>query len=328
MMARRQYTIVDVCLICLCVAVCETKRSYVFKMPGSYCNFKRREIDGALIRSSSNPLYTNNACTLKFKADSHRFWINFESWLVTDCNLKLKLYYTQSYTSLMSSTYYNTPDVVFDCHSNPGSYISPGRYLTMRLEKRTNTGYSFKIVLTSFKEKSNWSCPKSHCGNDMMCVDRDVWCDGVRNCPNGTDETNCNLYTARRRNSGGMLLGGILMLVGMVIVALVLLVWCRRRRATRGQVLDPPPGGYTMQQHTLYQQQPMTTAMPGVDRTMPPPQPPMFPMPAPMPTQTMGGPPMYPPAGMPPQVNAPYPPQGPPPPYESITQGPVAPPYS
>ena len=31
MMARRRYTIVDVCLICLCVAVCETKRSYVCK---------------------------------------------------------------------------------------------------------------------------------------------------------------------------------------------------------------------------------------------------------------------------------------------------------
>ena len=80
-------------------------------MPGTYCNSKRREIDGALIRSSSNPLYTNSACALKFKADSHKFWINFESWQVTDCDLKLKLFFTQSYNSLMSSAYYNDPDV-------------------------------------------------------------------------------------------------------------------------------------------------------------------------------------------------------------------------
>ena len=56
-----------------------------------------------------------------------------------------------------------------------------------------------------------------------------------------------------------------------------------------------------------------TTMMPGVDRTMPAPQPPMFPTPAPLPPQPMTGPPLYPPAGMPPQMTAPYPPQGPPP---------------
>ena len=77
-------------------------------MPGRYCGKNAREIDGAAIYSSSDMLYANSACVLRFLSDdsmftSKRIMINFESFNITDCTATMKIFY--------DSDTYGHPDV-------------------------------------------------------------------------------------------------------------------------------------------------------------------------------------------------------------------------
>ena len=70
--------------------------------PGTYCGTRTREIDGALLLSSSNALYANNACVIKFVTDDDalfnrkKFMIIFRTFQITDCSVKLSVYYDRS----------------------------------------------------------------------------------------------------------------------------------------------------------------------------------------------------------------------------------------
>lgn len=285
-------------------------------MPGTWCNSNtRREVDAVQLVSSSNSLYANSACVMKFKADgaglfnTAQFFIYFESFSITDCSVTLKMYYSSSSTGV--------PDVTLGCNDKPRIYHSTSRYVTLRLDKQAITGYHFVLTMTATKTSCGYRDFRCFDNTTRInyCFDDDVICDGARNCPDHSDErTNCyggGGYggTYRRRRMGtGSVVGSVFSFLFFIGIISLCVFMVRRRRLMRAQATatqmtvirtteqDHPNLNFNQPPYPNYPQ--TGPAPPGYQTVAPPPGAPVYPQ--------------YPPQqGPPPQGYAAYPPPGP-----------------
>ncbi|ELT96878.1 hypothetical protein CAPTEDRAFT_203245 [Capitella teleta] len=246
-------------LLCFLFPLIYAKRSSRYAFPGSYCGGRTRELDGAILLSSRDRKYARSACVLKFVTDDdsifnrERFMIIFHAFRITDCSVKLSIYYDRSSFGL--------PDAEFDCHTRqpPKVLYTPSKRLTLRLDKDTTEGYDFNIAITKFEEGSDY-CSGFRCPNGSHCIDDDLRCDDVRNCLGGSDELGCRSHHHRSLIGAGL---GSIMGISMssllccVIASVLALLCCRKRRRSQQErammvthtakpidVRAPPPPHY------------------------------------------------------------------------------------
>lgn len=93
---------------------------------------------------------------------------------------------------------------------------------------------SFNVVIAAYVNKTSESeCPESwrRCNNGA-CLEPLVWCDGIDNCGDGSDETAANCAPSTVLSIPGIVI--IAVLVALVIIAIGVVVFvCKRRRAYR-----------------------------------------------------------------------------------------------
>jgi len=214
------------------------RKSNQYMMPSEECHSDRiKEIEGALLQSQYHSLYTGEgSCVMQFEADgsASNFFIQFEEWSVSDCDLSFKIFNGDQHTS---------PAKTLTCSdSNPEPFISSGKDVAVRLHKLRNSGYHFKIVITAFTNKL--PCHGLTCTADDKCIAEGLRCDRVRNCLHGTDEIDChykvNTVGPTVIVGTGLVVTIVLLLVCVTSSTILTVVICRRRRRHTGSVIYRP----------------------------------------------------------------------------------------
>lgn len=228
-------------------------------IPSSYCDIFPVEVDAVHIYNIADEL--RRTCSVTLKADLERFMIGF-NYIQLACGQYIKLYY--------DSNSRGRPDKVFDCRTRGSDYLfTPGRYLTVSFEKPLGRqNYNFSIIATSYEPGFFCESDQMYCQYEgrEMCIDSDVRCDGVKNCPDAKDENLCSKPPCfgscrfshdasgiESVNRGGISTGiliTIVLLTVLVIVGFITLIVCccqRRRRRNQGVVIRSPPPTATQQ---------------------------------------------------------------------------------
>ncbi|XP_076057594.1 low-density lipoprotein receptor domain containing lost and found isoform X2 [Oratosquilla oratoria] len=234
-------------LACTCIPVASPAGNSAFAVSelcsDSFLKQHTRMIEGAVVTSLSE---RNLDCTVTFQTDSvlQRFMLRFER-LQLDCNDHLFIYdgayATNSYKADLS------------CHNtlqNVGTIYTRTNHVTLKYitDQWGPTTDGFKLLITAFKDKKH-TCMNFRCKTTNFCIERDLTCDGVNHCGDGSDES-----TSLARCPSAPL-GAILGLSGTLLVAVicaaalvccacgVAIVVCVYRR-NRSHLRQPQPPAY------------------------------------------------------------------------------------
>lgn len=175
----------------------------------SFLKQHTRMIEGAVLVSRGE---RNLKCVVTFQTDSilQRFMLRFER-LQLDCNDHLFIYdgaYAMgSYKADLSCR--NTLHNVGTIYTQTNHVTL--RYVTDQWGPKEN---GFKLLITAFKDKKH-TCLHFRCETTNYCVDRELTCDGVNHCGDGSDES-----TSLAR-CPSMPLGEILGLSGELLATIV-----------------------------------------------------------------------------------------------------------
>ncbi|KAK2161930.1 hypothetical protein LSH36_107g00007 [Paralvinella palmiformis] len=220
----------------LSLSVTQGKITEDVAIPSNYCDVSNIEVDAVHIYNIADEL--RRSCSITMKADLEHFMIGFSH-------------------------------KVFDCNSPRSDYLfTPGEYLTMIFEKPLGKQkYNFSIVVTSYESGFFCNSDQMYCmykGREM-CIDDDVRCDGVKNCPDAKDEELCskprcfgscrfsNDVTEFESSNKGAISMGILITIillaalGVVGIVTLIVCCCRRQRRNAGLVIRHPQQPVTQQ---------------------------------------------------------------------------------
>lgn len=177
-----------------------------------------QQIDGAVLTSNNE---RNLDCVVTFQTLTvlQRFMLRFDR-LRIDCNDHLYIYDVANAVgpSRAHLSCRNTTEA-FGVMFTGSNYVTL-RYVTDAWGTEIN---GFELLITAFKNQSVQSCFDFRCSYKNHCISRDLICDGLNHCLDGSDETlPCN-----SKNSV-FVLGMNLptMVVAAVSLGLLLLVLC------------------------------------------------------------------------------------------------------
>ncbi|KAG0710094.1 hypothetical protein GWK47_023503 [Chionoecetes opilio] len=140
-------------------------------------------IEGAVLTSKGE---RNLKCVVTFQTDTilQRFMLRFER-LQLDCNDHLFIYdgaYAMGAHKLDLSCR-NTLQNVAPFYTQTNHVTL--KYVTDQWGPKTN---GFRLLITAFKDKKH-TCLHFRCETTNFCVDRELTCDGVNHCGDGSDES-------------------------------------------------------------------------------------------------------------------------------------------
>ncbi|XP_065210586.1 uncharacterized protein loaf isoform X2 [Planococcus citri] len=175
-----------------------------------------QQIDGAVLISKNE---RNLDCVVTFQTLTvlQRFMLRFDR-LKIDCNDHLYIYDVANAVGPYKAdlTCRNTTDA-FGVMFTGSNYVTL-RYVTDAWGTEVN---GFELLITAFKNQSVQTCFDFRCAYKNHCISKDLICDGLNHCLDGSDET----LPCSNKN-GVMLLGMNLstMVIGIVSICLSILV--------------------------------------------------------------------------------------------------------
>ncbi|XP_064088462.1 uncharacterized protein LOC135202929 isoform X1 [Macrobrachium nipponense] len=197
-----------------------------------------RMIEGAVLTSRGE---RNLKCVITFQTDSilQRFMLRFER-LQLDCNDHLFIY-----DGAYAMGTYKADLSCRNTLQNVGTIYTQTNHVTLRYvtDQWGPKENGFKLLITAFKDKKH-TCLHFRCETTNYCVDRELTCDNVNHCGDGSDES------ASLARCPSTPLGDILGLSGELlatIVASVAFLCCACGVAVvvciyrRNRVLHTPP---------------------------------------------------------------------------------------
>ncbi|XP_042206961.1 uncharacterized protein LOC121860792 [Homarus americanus] len=142
-----------------------------------------RMIEGAVVVSEGE---RNVKCVVTFQTDSilQRFMLRFER-LQLDCNDHLFIY-DGAYDMGAHKADLSCRNTL----QNVGTMYTQTNHVTLRYvtDQWGPKENGFKLLITAFKDKKH-TCLHFRCETTNFCVDRELTCDGVNHCGDGSDES-------------------------------------------------------------------------------------------------------------------------------------------
>ncbi|ROT69691.1 hypothetical protein C7M84_012098 [Penaeus vannamei] len=140
-------------------------------------------IEGAVLTSRGE---RNLKCAVTFQTDSilQRFMLRFER-LQLDCNDHLFIY-----DGAYAMGTYKADLSCRNTLANVGTIYTQTNHVTLRYvtDQWGPKENGFKLLITAFKDKKH-TCLHFRCETTNFCVDRELTCDGVNHCGDGSDES-------------------------------------------------------------------------------------------------------------------------------------------
>lgn len=175
-----------------------------------------RKIDGAVLRSQNE---RNLDCVITFQTHSilQRFMLRFDM-LHLDCNDHLYIYdgahAVGTYKADLNCR--NTKQAV-------GAIFTRTNFVTLKYvtDAWGTESNGFTLVITAVKDPKH-SCKDFRCNLREFCIAKDLVCDGINHCADGSDEAISNKCT----NTPSSTVFGMSMALFVVIVVSSLLVLC------------------------------------------------------------------------------------------------------
>lgn len=206
----------------------------------SFLKQHNRMIEGAVLTSRGE---RNLKCAVTFQTDSilQRFMLRFER-LQLDCNDHLFIY-----DGAYAMGTYKADLSCRNTLANVGTIYTQTNHVTLRYvtDQWGPKENGFKLLITAFKDKKH-TCLHFRCETTNFCVDRELTCDGVNHCGDGSDESTSLALCPSTS------LGEILGISGALLVTIIasaaflccacgvtIVVWVYRRN--RALQRPPPP---------------------------------------------------------------------------------------
>ncbi|XP_071531869.1 uncharacterized protein loaf isoform X2 [Panulirus ornatus] len=149
----------------------------------SFLKQRSRMIEGAVVVSRGE---RNLKCVVTFQTDSilQRFMLRFER-LQLDCNDHLFIY-----DGAYAMGAYKADLSCRNTLQNVGTIYTQTNHVTLRYvtDQWGPEKNGFKLLITAFKDRKH-SCLHFRCETTAFCVDRELTCDGVNHCGDGSDES-------------------------------------------------------------------------------------------------------------------------------------------
>ncbi|XP_063851216.1 uncharacterized protein LOC135094781 isoform X1 [Scylla paramamosain] len=149
----------------------------------SFMKQHNRMIEGAVLASRGE---RNLKCEVTFQTASvlQRFMLRFER-LQLDCNDHLYIYDGAHVTEPHKAD--------LSCRStlqNVGTLYTKSNFVTLKYvtDQWGPKDNGFRLLITAFKDKKH-TCLHFRCETTNFCVDRELTCDGVNHCGDGSDES-------------------------------------------------------------------------------------------------------------------------------------------
>lgn len=149
----------------------------------SFMKQHNRMIEGAVLVSRGE---RNLKCVVTFQTDSilQRFMLRFER-LQLDCNDHL-LIYDGAYAMGAHKADLSCRNTL----QNVGTIYTQTNHITLKYvtDQWGPEDNGFRLLITAFKDKKH-TCLHFRCETTNFCVDRELTCDGVNHCGDGSDES-------------------------------------------------------------------------------------------------------------------------------------------
>ncbi|XP_041376522.1 uncharacterized protein LOC121389000 [Gigantopelta aegis] len=202
------------------------KSTQSYFIPGKDCNEFYTHLDGALVVGKGLAGYTG-VCDITLSTGGDLLWMLYaKDMSLFNCQVSLTIFTVNVNGDRKLRT------LEFMCASaSPGVVPLNSSIVTVRLHHHNQTNYHFRLIFTARRPK--YSCEDFRCDNGY-CVSRDVLCDGVDNCFDGSDEsvnrsTYCGVYDPFPGENFAVLIS----VVGGSIVSLMVVACCKMCRQSQ-----------------------------------------------------------------------------------------------
>ncbi|XP_076279943.1 uncharacterized protein LOC143208896 isoform X1 [Lasioglossum baleicum] len=196
----------------------------------NYIQDMYRKIDGAVIVSQNEK---DLGCTITFQTHSilQRFMLRFDQ-LQLDCNDHLYIFDGAHAVSTHKAdlSCKNTDQTV-------GAIYTRTNFVTLKYvtDSWGTKGNGFRLVITAVKDPKH-TCKDFRCTEKEFCIEKDLLCDGVNHCGDGSDEAISKLCA---NSEASTILGMqptwfavalvlLIMIVAAMVTAMVLCFWRQR----------------------------------------------------------------------------------------------------
>ncbi|XP_034949526.1 uncharacterized protein loaf [Chelonus insularis] len=192
-----------------------------------------RKIDGAVL-TSQNEHNLNCAITFQTHSILQRFMLRFDR-LQLDCNDHLYIY-----DGAHAGNNFKADLSCRNTHLSVGAIYTRTNFVTLKYitDAWGTDSNGFRLVITAVKDLKH-TCKDFRCTLNEFCVDKDLVCDGVNHCGDGSDEAPSALCANTKTSTifgiqqtwfAVVLTVMILMIVGLVIG--IVTCYCRKRTAS------------------------------------------------------------------------------------------------
>ncbi|XP_046455536.1 uncharacterized protein LOC124203013 isoform X2 [Daphnia pulex] len=193
-----------------------------------------RKIDGAVLRSQNEH---NLDCLITFQTETvlQRFMLRFDQ-LQLDCNDHLFIYDGAHATGV-----YKADLSCRHTRQSVGTITTRTNFVTLKYVTDawgTETS-GFHLVVTAFKDKTEFVCRDFRCAQKDFCISTDLLCDGVNHCGDNTDETTTSLCADSDQHFKilglnlpvfGAVAGSIGVVILCAVTAIIVVCCCRRKK--------------------------------------------------------------------------------------------------